>query len=539
MGASTDAKIKLDVSASGDAAKKFTDTAKAASEAEKAIKKAEAAQKKYDLQVRRAEKAQRDFSTIGERDQKAKKQSRRDERKAQEASEKAVDRNTKYGNAFNSGGVMGLLSAAGGKFALLGTIATMTGKAIDGVATSLEILNDSYATGAQQTRALVSEFVPFGDKIIRLGDAMDGTTDAMHRNQEAHEMAAARASYLADMTAKHTSASLEQTGAQARSSAFGKFGLSEFKKFDTSTLGGERGAAMQDTRLGAADESVRAQRELFAAKAEAKAAQERANYLDESVYRKGEIVNRSAQKTADARKAETSGNRDKSGVQQAALQEQRDREALSRAIKDSEEATRIAKEKGAAAVQAEASARAAAVNQSKAELAILQQQEQRMVGMARAYGAMSKGERLQSIRALQMVRQRGVDNVPVEIANQAAKIAGDYIGKQREKSGAAGIPNDLKAAGFGDKDLNEIFDRGDGKGDFTKGNSLKDVKDAIVKAKADIRVTVDLDASAMAKQMADLMSPILANFIQAITIEMQNIEGKIRIKEIIKKNEVN
>src|ERR1019366_6106690 len=63
--------------------------------------------------------------------------------------------------------------AVGGAAAVAAITAFKIG--VDKTTASLEISNDMLLTSAQKNRAMMEEWVPFADKIHKLGDAIDGT----------------------------------------------------------------------------------------------------------------------------------------------------------------------------------------------------------------------------------------------------------------------------------------------------------------------------------------------------------------------------
>ena len=429
-------------------------------------------------------------------------------------------------------------SAAGSTMSKVAAGVTAFGSAINAAAKAATLLSDTTQTTAQQMRGLAAEFIPFGKAVIDLSDAIDGTTSAMHKQAAAHEIATAAIKAESAARIKSGALSSELAGYSARASAQGKFSIAAYKSFDKSALGGERAAGIQDATAGAQNELVRAQREQLAAKITAQQSAAEANEKAQAVKRaRTEADNATAHREA-LQRGEAGGVRNKAPIDKAIKDELQARERLTALAAEHEASATRAKERGLSAIQAEAQARAAAVNVAKAELSVLQQQEQRMVGMARSAGAMSKGERLSSIRALQMVKEHGIDNVPPEIANQAAKIGGDYIGKQREKSGADFIGKDVRGA-FSDKDFKEIFADGKGGADFGKGSSLQNIQAAVTKATANVNVKIDLDTTEMAKKVTEMMGPIIGHLLNTVKIQLENQDKNVRVGMAQRNNAAN
>lgn len=522
------------------AAEGFYQLAKAAKEAANEVKGAQSAGsafanslKKQNKDSRKedraaaAQKAQADYEAY-------RKQKQADEKQAATESKLRTQRATNVIGASGRGGVQGALGALGGKAGLAGAIIDATGQLLDRGAKAADILNDSYATGAQKTRALFSEFVPLGDKILRFGDALSGATDKIKRQVERMEITKAQDEARFAFRGKLGAANLEDTTYKARLRAARGIGISGFGSFDRSTLAGERAAQRQDTTIGAQDELTRAVRESAAAKEVAREAQKQVEAANQRVNQQTIAADNAKLRLRD-KKGEEAGVslfRDKAGVDKAAREAENEAARLSKELASRETIIAAAKEKGLAAIQAEAAARAASVNLAKAELAVLQQQESRMRSLSQGVGGMSQGERLGALNALKAYQENG-GNAPPEIEALVAKLAPDLVRKNQENRGNDFISKDVREA-LGEQGFEAAFG-----GDFSKGNTLKEVMAKVDKAKADIRVTIDLDAQGTAAQLAALLKPVLENLKASFQIEVKNIENRIKAGNAVRNNAAN
>lgn len=456
---------------------------------------------------------------------------------ATKAKESRAEKIKRFGavSTFAGGGAQGLLgaaaatsvpaAAAAAAFAVVNTV-------LDKVTAAAEILNDSYATGAQKTRALVSEFVPFGDKIIKLGDALDGTADKIKRNEERYAILGAQDSLRYANRSKLEAAYSEQSGLSAKVAANRKYAIADYKTFDRSTLAGERAAERQDATLGAQDEVTRTARDAEAAKAAAKEADARARLADRRVAITQQYAENVEGLLKKTEAIENGGTRIKATRDEVARASLRAEDMLSRENEAREQAIADAKQKGLAAVQAEAAARAASVNLAKQQLAVLQQQEARMRGLSQAVGAMSLGERMAALNALKAYKDDGSE-IPQEIEGLVAKIAPDLVRKNQERRGEAFIQKDVAGA-LGAKRFGEVYD-----GDFTAGNTLKDVMAKVDKAKADIRVQIDLDTQDVAEKLVKLLGPVIEGLIRKLEVELRSAERRVRAGNVQRNNAAN
>lgn len=523
------------------AAAGFYQLAKAASEAAKEVKGAQSAGSAFSQSLKKENRESRSGSRKqaaaeaakqAEIDYEAsKKQKHADTQKAEkEHKERHANR---VGNIRSvSGGATGMLSKMGPHGQIAAAVIEAVGKVADGITKGAELINDSYQTGAQKMRGFVSEFVPLGDKFIKMADAIEGITDAINRQREKMEITKAQDSAGFAMRAKLGAANVEDVGFRARAVAYNRFGIVGSEKFDRSTVAGERGAQHQDMTIGAHDDLTRANREAFAARVQAKQAAENVAAADKRVRDQQAKVDAAQGRLGDNTIRENAGMRDKAGRDKASREVENERARLAQELAARETVIAAAKDKGLAAAQAEAAARAASVNLAKQELAYLEQQEARMRSIAQGVGGMSQGERMASLNALKAYQEAG-GNAPPEIEALVGRLAPDLVRKNQENRGADFIQNDVRNA-LGDKDFAAAFGN-----DFGKGNTLKDVMAKVDAAKADIRVTIDLDAGAMANQLANILKPVLDNLKASFKVEVENVEKRIKAGNITRNNQVN
>lgn len=521
----------------GEAAKGFDDLAKAADDAAKAVRSARSAGSAFADQIarenkegRKTNRKQREAERVQAIDDAAEERRQRQKQEAKDAQAR-YSRRSGFISSTARGGVQGALGSIGGKAGVAGAVIEAVGLGMDRVAKSAEILNDSFATGAQTTRALFAEFVPLGDKLIRLGDALDGTTDAIRRQQEDRQLRRASDSLSFEYRGKMGAANLENIGYQAQYAATQRIGMAGYIGYDRSTLAGERAAQRQGATIGAQDEATAANRASMAAAAVKQAADAAVKQANERVKAQEERA-RAAQGALTANtNYENRGFRDKAGRDKAAGNVELERGRLAQELASREQVVAAAKEKGLAAIQAEAQARAASVNLAKAELAVLEQQEARMRGMAQSAGAMSQGEFTASANALKMYQDNG-GNAPPEIEAMVARLAPDLVRKNQENRGGERYEQ-LKSL-LGEDRFKSAF--GD---DFGAGNSLKEIMAKVDKVKADIRVDINLDTTTTAKQLADLLKPTLENLKVSFEMALKNKAAEIKAGNAVRNNAAN
>lgn len=519
------------------ASKEFTDLARAANEAAKAVKSAKSAGSAYAEQLAR----ENSDSRRTKRKESAAERNAAIDAAAAERKRNAITEHKEQQHRYAAqrniigssarGGVGGALGAIGGKAGVAGAVIEAVGVAMDKAAKGAEILNDSYQTSAQKLRGFVSEFVPLGDKFIKLGDALDGTADAINRNKERFDIARAQDEARATARAKIGSASLQDYGYKAQFAATQRIGIAGFDTFDRTTLAGERAAGIQDTTIGARDQLTGAQRGHTAALMVKKAADDAVKEAEKRVREQQNRVNAAEGELGANTKMENRGFRDKAGRDFAGRTVELERARLAQELAARESLIATAKEKGVAAIEAEKQMRASMIELAKSELAVLEQQETRMRGMAQTTGAMSQGEFMAAANALKSYQEAG-GNAPPEIEALVSRIAPDLVRKNQENRGA-GRFDELRGV-LGDKGFSDAFGE-----DFGRGNSLKEVMAKVDKAKADVRVTIDLDTQSTAKQLSEILKPVLQNLIGSLQVEIKNLEGRIKAGNVVRNNAAN
>jgi hypothetical protein len=133
-------------------------------------------------------------------------------------------------------------------------------------------LNDSFLTGDQTNRALVRDFVPFGETIQTGVDNISGRKDALARNTLAAQQEAARRAGRLDVAQTQLSLAPQQAGAVARARLLGGAAPVLEGYTDRSTAGGEAAFREKQRLLPLERESAKAEREAAVAAAQRAAA---------------------------------------------------------------------------------------------------------------------------------------------------------------------------------------------------------------------------------------------------------------------------
>ena len=534
-----DAVVNINVSAAGDAAAKFAGLGKSADAAGDAVKKlvgqldhfesvkAKIAQKDaapaMAAQAAKVAKAKNDSAA-------ADKAAALEATEHRRAGEQRIAGATRLTGAVGRGGAAGGLSAMGGKAGLVGAGIEAFGQAMERTTKAVEISGNTYTTSAQKTRELVAEFVPLGGTIIKLGDAIDGTTNKLRQNAERFEVAKAQDAVAYDYRAKIASAGMEQKGYAANLNAVRGNPMAAYQTYDRGTLAGERATGEQEHRLGAANATTVATREADAAQEMKRNAAAAVKAADARFYaQQGRVADAASKYRGIVNSENSGGGRNKAGRDAAAQSELLERSRLTKEIAVREEAIAKAKDAGVKSAQAEHGLRQTVIGQQKAELAILREKEGRMRGMAQGAGAMGRGEFMANANALKMYQQADGQDIPPEIEAMAAKLAPDLVRKNQEKRGE-GRYDELKGV-LGDEGFKDAF-----RGDFSKGGGLGDTRAAGDKLAANIQVNIDLDAAKMAAELATQLGPVLANLIKFMAVSLEGEAGKVKSGMAVRNN---
>jgi hypothetical protein len=159
---------------------------------------------------------------------------------------------------------------------------------------------------------------------------------------------------------------------------------------------------------------------------------------------------------------------------------------------------------------------------------VMKQREGRASGTAQHFGGLNVGERMAGLNALKLLSERGIGNLPPELQSMAAQIAPEYVATQREKFGESALKNEAMGL-LGSDRFREIFGN-----DFD--NSLSQQRADIDKIQADVRVNIQLDEEALAKNIAEALGPVLSQLVKQTQAAVEQQGRDIRTGAAIGSN---
>lgn len=432
-----------------------------------------------------------------------------------------------------AGGVTAVLGKLGPAGAIAGAAVAALDAAMSKAAKAVDIWGNKTLSQAQRTEMLKEEFVPLYASFKKLAEAVDGTAERVRQAQLKLERA------LVDIGARAAAgrqyrqadaqfgepyrALLRAAGAQDQ--------LPPTAAFDRSTAVGERQQAdaaqvqqAEDARRRARLAAAGAKEEGFARSVAMKGAvQEQAAAANEAAGFTKVLRQRRANENAG-------GPRDKAGIAEAAGAAREANEVATVANSTALEQIQRRMENVVKLATAESEARKANIAVMQAELGVLEQKEQRMAGFAKQLGAMNEGDFELAKANLDMLREAEKDgtlrDLPSEVGDAAARIAPEYVAKQREKVGA----ERAKELGQDYKGIDDSLIQ-----DFTK-ETLAQVRAQVDKVRADVRVEIDLDAAATAEAIATQIKPVMAEYAAALRLQVTLTKEKAEIEKIQRVN---
>lgn len=433
-----------------------------------------------------------------------------------------------------SGGPLGALSAMGGTAGAVGGVVAAAEQGLNKMARAAEIAAAANTTVAQRSRMLVEELLPFGKAIHTFIDALTGVSQALFDQQQKFEISQRRTDSVARHNVQERAFESERATQVFRRRFMDAIPAAPYQDFDRSTVEGRRAFAEQSARLPAVDALRSAQVESGAAVSMREAERAREAQIRERVTDLESRRRVLGQRLEDERQKENmfGGVRNQVGIDRAAadvLENEKRIAAETAAL--SEQAVR-AKEAGVRAAEAESRTRRAMIDTQKAELDILRQREQRMAALQQTVGTLSRGEFAGSLRALQMVQNRGIENVSAQTAQRAAQIAPEFLAAQREQLG--GQRMELARGALGAEGFRRVYG-----GDFAPGQALADTRRQIDRVQADIRVNIQIDERQTAQELARAIDPIFRRLIDVFQIEVRRIESEVKAGAIRQGNATN
>lgn len=433
---------------------------------------------------------------------------------------------------FAGGGAMGLVGKAGpwGAGLAAGAAAFETG--IKKLTEAVNIAQNGMLTAAQKGTMLRDEFIPFHKSIRQFREALDGTTEAVAAAMRKQEREMASINYRAAARSDYRSFEADRyqpIEAMLRAEnhpGAPRLTAGSITAYDRSSAIGERKSAEAAIRDPAADAVGRADRAARGSalnrdtqagiSAEAQRARDRAK----------EEADAAVKRVRDLRAAENSGgDRNKKGIAEAtadaniALERfaRLDAQAKAEMERHANAITKAAEDEGAA--------RRAVIDLQKAELQILEQKEQRMAGFAQKLGSMNEGDFEMAKAALEALKESGIENLPAEMADMAAQVAPEFVAKEREKLGEKRAKEIAGPGGVGqglDDSLLASFEK----------ETIAQVRAQVDKVRADVRVSVDIDAKTTAEEILKGLAPIMGAFGKALDVRVQKLEEKLYVDKV-------
>lgn len=422
-----------------------------------------------------------------------------------------------------AGGGMSAMGGAGGVGAIATAIARAVETGMNKASAALEINNQAFSTTAQKRRQMTEEFMPFGESLNRLSDAITGVAAKIERETLRFAVASAQQQVRIQQGAALRPVEAEQRTLIARSQAAERFNMPAPGYIDRSTVGGAQAYQEQQIRLPAQQALAQAQMEASAARDAAGREAGRETGMRADLEAAEREFRRRVQRSEQMRLDENV-----SGVRKQAERTQAHNDvelaAADVAAKSAAlaEQARIAKEAGARAVEAESQARKAGIELQRAELEILKQREQRMASIAQGVGAMGRGGRQAAVRALQRFIKRGPENSTEAEMGLAARIAPEYVRQQQERYGEQFIRSQVRGR-LGDRQFENVFSS-----DFAKNETLSQLRRSQQQVQVSIASQINLDTRATAAALAQQVAPLIQALKDAFDAQFRNAEGRTR-----------
>ncbi|MBP3957728.1 hypothetical protein J8F10_20955 [Gemmata sp. G18] len=431
-----------------------------------------------------------------------------------------------------TGGITSLIGSAGPAGRVIGAVVQSLDVALNKTAKGLEIMNDSFTSSAQKTRALVSEFIPLGESLIKFTDALDGTSDKMARQELNHRVEKATEGVAYSEYAKVRGARYEASNASFMAQAAERFKYGARDTFDRTTEGGRIGHANEAMYGSARDQLTRALRDEHAARQGVARSEGLMSGTDKLIGEREGTVNKRREELRQVEILESRGIRQKSEIDKAQRAVDIAQGELMTAQKMKEEEINRLKERQLALAQAQSQVRKADIEMSKTELEIANRKVERASGAAERIGGMNRGERMMGVNALRLIDRVGAENLPPEILASAGSIAPGYVADAKRKSGEKAV-----RGMFLPDELKRYFPDGMGGSDFDK--SIKDQYKYLDKLQADVQVKIQLDEEALASKLAESLGPVIGRLLKVTEAKITDAARSTRTGAAIQANTKN
>lgn len=446
----------------------------------------------------------------------------------------------KYGGMASTA-LSGSGSGIVGMMGLPGMVAAMLSAGIDAglkkATQVVDIHNDPLMTNAHKDQAMVEAIVPMAESLRKFTESVNGVTAKIARQGMQLEQSLARINAAYEYHGKIINIGYQQTEAFARERATYRHARDPMAQINREVRGGEIAFFEEQMRYGPRNQEIMARRDVDTA-------QEVANYSNKSLSnRKRAFVE--AEEALARRKRERDYLRKREDDEGAGIGGQRLKVEIDQANNKVLEAN-TELEKARAAYENEITRnldaqnnlaekqhqlRQATLNVAKAELEILKARESRQASAQQTIGSMSRAELARSAYALKHVQRFGIENVAPETAGDAARIAPEFIRKQREQLGAQRIQNDLKQ--FLTPEEYKSFDFNK---DFEGGGTAAKTREEQAKVQANIDVNIQLDEEKLASQLAKNIDPVFEKLVKIMEISVKNAVDRIQDRAIKQSN---
>lgn len=393
---------------------------------------------------------------------------------------------------------------------------------------AVNTMNNGLLNAGQKAEMVKEQLIPFYGTVKRLDEAVSGVTETMARHgREMEENARRNTLWSQQLSEGRGFYGNNIQPSRAVVTAYAA-GVPEMRgaNFDRSTAVGERDYREFGIMTAATDQRRDAEMKRRVAQA---AVQNQATLTATTDKRNEAAQRKFLERRVDLHVAKVNYEREQSNKNKTAYSAAlRDADTAQQqaAIRTAEAKAEIARQAELAkqAVQAEVEYQKANLAVMKAELDIMKQKEDRMASYAKNLGSMGIGDYERSKAMLGVVQEVGVENLPPGLVNEAAKIAPEFIEKQREKLGEKRAAEVGKQFGGIDDSVIQDF----------RQNSLKEIREKINKVELNVRLELQMQPAETAKALLAEVEPLLVKLNSAFKLEIKNLEDRIELDKLIK-----
>lgn len=447
-----------------------------------------------------------------------------------------------------SGGGLGSLVGAGHPAAMAFTAVT---QGVEKTAKAIEIFSNSTLTGAHGLEKFTAEFVPGGRALIAFRDAVTGVAERIRLAEYAFQDKSLLQNQRLEKNLLTSGSAAEIEAAKNKGSAFAGLANNPLAapNLDRSTFQGDieqqkqmrlfplqQNVARATALSQAANKDhsasqarlAKLQGELSPLQEKMRVAQDRERATVEKENKTSARANSPLGKVAGYAQYATLPTiaaglfqRDKAGRQETGRESMLAQAEVAKQIKEIETEINREKQLGIGKAEQESAIRKANIGIAKEELAFAKEKEQRLTGQAQRLGGMNKFERQAGLQAVRLVKEAkgNFDSLPPQLLAMAQQFAPEFVRKEQEKfgqtteEGRAGV-----AEGF--------LEKGD----------LRAIREEVAHKAAKVEVGIHLDEAALATQIVNVLERSIKSLIKAIDIRHEAEMGRIRSGRQIAQN---